>query len=37
MDAPVAEAPAHVRDLDDLAAELLGHGIDPGWAVPAVA
>jgi len=35
--APIAEAPAHVRDLDDLAAELLGHGIDLRWVAVAVA
>ncbi|WP_143072680.1 MULTISPECIES: hypothetical protein [unclassified Variovorax] len=37
MDAPIAKASAHVRDLDDLPAELLGYGIDPGWIAPTVA
>ncbi|WP_213957158.1 hypothetical protein [Variovorax sp. dw_954] len=33
----MAEASAHVRNPDDLAAELLGHGIDLGWVAVAVA
>jgi len=36
VDAPIAKASARVCDLDDLAAELLGHGIGLGWIAPAV-
>ena len=37
VDAPIAEAPACMCDLDDLAAERLRHGIGFGWMAVAVA